>query len=327
MKALRPLLAALVLAASSGAAISDPHVPVLRVHLPRAVSVDGERLSLGMICVVQADDGAVADKAAAIAMGRAPWTNEGLAINRTTILGRLAANGLTREKVHFSGAEQVVVTRNEQTLSSDRLVKAAEEYLGKARPAPAGSFWRLLRRPRDVSVPAGSPVALEPRMAKHGVPREARIDVAATSGGKKLAVSTVVFRMAYRRRQLVATRDIAPGGVISPENTQLRTVSSDHPEPADWAAPYGQRAARIIPVGTVVRTSLVRPAKTDVLVRRNDSVLMQITGTLFQITALGLALENGGEGDLIKVRNVDSNRVVVARVVRDGTVRPLCGER
>ncbi|KPJ76031.1 MAG: hypothetical protein AMS14_02625 [Planctomycetes bacterium DG_20] len=327
MKALRPLLAALVLAASSGAAICDPDAPALRVHLPRAVSVDGERLSLGMISVVRADDDAVAGKAAAIAMGRAPWSKETLAIDRTTILGRLAANGLPRSEVRFSGAEQVVITRNEEVVASDRIVKAAEAFLGKMRPAPAGSNWRLLRCSGDVCVPAGSRVALEPRMAKHGVDREAVVEVVAKSDDRMLTVSTVVFRMAYRQRQLVATADIPAGGVVTPENTDIRSVTGDYPEPADWAAPYGQRAARLIPVGSVVRTGLVRPATTEVLVRRNDTVLMRITGTLFQITALGEALENGGEGDLIKVRNVDSKRIVVARVIHDGTVQPVCGER
>lgn len=327
MNVLRPLLAALVLAAASGAAICDPDAPTLQVHLPRSVSVDGERLSLGMISVVQAGDDAVAGKVAAIAMGRAPWAKERLAINRTTILGRLAANGLSRGEVHFSGAEQVVVTRNEQAISPDRIVKAAEAFLDKTRPAPTHSCWRLVRRPTGVSVPAGSRITLEPRMVEHGVHREARLEVAATSGDKTLAASTVLFRLGYRQRQLVAARDILEGAVITPENTELRTVTGDAPEPADWAASYGQRAARMIPAGTVVLTGLVRPAKADVLVRRNDSVVMRITGTLFQITALGQALENGGEGDLIKVRNADSKRVVVAKVIHDGTVQPICGER
>jgi len=327
MNVLRPLLAALVLAAGSGTAICDPDAPTLQVHLPRSVSVDGERLSLGMISVVQAGDDAVAGKVAAIAMGRTPWSKERLAINRTTILGRLAANGLSRDKVHFSGAEQVVVTRNEEVISSDRIVKAAEAFLVKTRPAPTYSCWRLLRRPTDVSAPAGIGITLEPRMLKHGVHQQARLEVAATSGGKTLATSTVLFRLAYRQRQLVAARDIPPGGVITPENTELRTGTANSPEPPDWAAPYGQRAARLIPAGAVVRTGLVRPAKADVLVRRNDSVVMRITGNLFQITALGQALENGGEGDLIKVRNVDSKRVVVARIIRDGTVQPVSGER
>ena len=327
MNVLRPLLAALVLAAASGAAVCDTDAPALQVHLPRSVSVDGERLSLGMISVVQAGDDTVAGKVAAIAMGRAPWSKERLAINRTTILGRLAANGLSRDKVHFSGAEQVVVTRNEEVISSDRIVKAAEAFLEKTRPAPIYSCWRLLRRPTDVSVPAGTRITLKPRMLKHGVHPQARLEVAATSGDKTLATSTVLFRLAYRQRQLIAARDVPAGGVITPENTQLRTVTGDSPEPPDWAASYGQRAARMIPAGTVVRTGLVRPAKAEVLVRRNDSVVMRITGTLFQITALGQALENGGEGDFIKVRNVDSKRVLVAKVIHDGTVQPVCGER
>ena len=72
---------------------------------------------------------------------------------------------------------------------------------------------------------------------------------------------------------------------------------------------------------------MVRPAKGEVLVRRNKSVVMRIAGNCFQVTALGQALEDGREGDLIRVRNADSKRVVVAKVTDDGTVQPVFGER
>lgn len=164
-------------------------------------------------------------------------------------------------------------------------------------------------------------------MAPHSVRGQAKVEVAAVAGGRRLAVSSIVFRMAYRSRHLVAKRDISPGGVITPENTDIRTATAEDPETADWAAAYGQRAVRMIPVGAVVRPGLVRPVKAACLVRRNESVVMKISGAGFQITALGQALEDGRQGDLIRVRNVDSKRVVVAKVTDDGTVQPVFGER
>ncbi len=327
MKTAQVIRAALVLATVSCVALADNGGPSLRVHLPRTISVDGERLCLGVISLVRADDDTLARKASAIAMGRAPWSKEKLVINRPTILGRLATHGVSRDEVGFSGAEKVVVTRNEEVVKSERIVNAAKAFLATTRPAPDGCRWRLIHPPNDLYAPAGSDVLLKPRMVSHGARGEAKVEVVVTAAGKTLAVSRVVFRMTYRNRRLVATRDILPGGVITPENTELRTTVTDDSEPVDWAAPYGQRAIRLIPPGAVVRTSMVRPAKGEVLVRRNKSVVMRIAGNCFQVTALGQALEDGREGDLIRVRNADSKRVVVAKVTDDGTVQPVFGER
>jgi flagella basal body P-ring formation protein FlgA len=41
---------------------------------------------------------------------------------------------------------------------------------------------------------------------------------------------------------------------------------------------------------------------------------------------MGKAMEDGKAGDMIKVRNIDSQRVVLARVAADGTVEPLLNE-
>lgn len=135
MKAARVLLAAIVVVTVGGAALVGDVSAALQVHLPRIVGVDGERLSLGMISLVRAGDETLAEKVGAIAMGRAPWSKEKLVIDRPTILSRLATHGVGRDEVRFSGAEKVVVTRNEEVVKSERIVKAAEAFLAKTRPA------------------------------------------------------------------------------------------------------------------------------------------------------------------------------------------------
>jgi flagellar basal body P-ring formation protein FlgA len=60
-----------------------------------------------------------------------------------------------------------------------------------------------------------------------------------------------------------------------------------------------------------------------VAVHRNENVVMRIKGDGFLLTAMGLALEDGRPGAMIKVRNVDSGRVVMAKVAADGAVEPV----
>ena len=50
---------------------------------------------------------------------------------------------------------------------------------------------------------------------------------------------------------------------------------------------------------------------------------MSVRGLGFRISGKGLALQDGRPGDCVRVRNIRSQRIVVANVRRDGTVEPL----
>jgi flagella basal body P-ring formation protein FlgA len=60
-----------------------------------------------------------------------------------------------------------------------------------------------------------------------------------------------------------------------------------------------------------------------VAVRRGETVVMRLRGPGFLLTGLGQALEDGRPGGFIKVRNVDSSRVITAKVAADGSVEPV----
>ncbi len=312
-------------APSPAAAVAVP--PPVHIYLPRTVAVEGETIRLGDIAVVRSADAALRSACEAVPMGRAPWSGERLVLDRRTLLARLASRGLGAERFRFSGAEEVAVTRAEAVTGPDRLVETARAWLDRVRPAPRGCRWRVLRQPKPIRTPAGAKVALTARGVPHGVGGEVRVRVEARCGERSLGGSDVIFRLTYPRRRLVARRDIAPGEVVTPENTRLETYESDRPDPGTWAAAYGARAARLIPAGTEVTAGRVLRPEYEVVVHRNKSVVMSLVGPLFRITALGKALEDGRPGDLIKVQNVDSGRVVLARVAADGTVEPVLAER
>jgi flagella basal body P-ring formation protein FlgA len=41
------------------------------------------------------------------------------------------------------------------------------------------------------------------------------------------------------------------------------------------------------------------------------------------ITAVGKTMQDGRAGDYIKVRNADSQRIILARISEDGSVEPV----
>ena len=134
---------------------------------------------------------------------------------------------------------------------------------------------------------------------------------------------TVIFRLKYNCRTAVTLVELGAGEVISPENVKIEKAVSNYPEPANWSPPYGLITKRRVPTNTALRPNMVGPVKPAVIVERNQTVILRIKNPGLLITAIGKAMQNGRTGECIKVRNVDSQRIIFAKVNEDGTVEPV----
>jgi flagella basal body P-ring formation protein FlgA len=122
---------------------------------------------------------------------------------------------------------------------------------------------------------------------------------------------------------VVTLVDIPAGAVIGPENVKIEKHVSDYPEPANWVLPYGLVAKRRLAAKSVVLSSMVEPVKPPVVVKRNQNVVIRIDMYGLVITAMGKTMQDGRAGEYIRVRNVDSRRIILAKVSEDGTVEPV----
>lgn len=298
----------------------------LLIYLPRDVSVETGTIRLGAISVVRSADRELAEKAQAVSLGRSPWPKERILLHRRTILSRLACCGIPAASVRITGAPKVAVTGKQKIISRDRIRSCAESYLKSRPPEPPGCKWRLVRLPEEMLLAAAREVDLKAELAK-GAPRHhVKVRVAAGSDGRELAASEVLFRLVYPTQQAVVTKPLAPGQRITPENIKIETVMTLNPPDGDWTPPYGMLSTTSLSAGTVVRPGLVLPPRPAVVVRRNQNVVMKIEGPGFTVTGLGQALRDGRPGEFIKVRNIDSKRIIVAKVALDGTVKPVFKE-
>lgn len=294
----------------------------LCLHLPRAVRVKCRNLQLASIAAVRGGDPALAAKAVKVSMGRAPLSGEKIVIDRTTILSRLASLGFNAAAVRITGARRVEVTRDEATIEAGRLIESAESLLQKSRPGPAGCGWRLVRRPKSLVVPAGEKVSLKSRLAAGAPAGYVKVEVSAAGDKRERARTAILFKLVYPVRQTIATKGIAVGQAITPDNAKIRLVHVESRPRSAWTCPYGMLSARAIPIGRVIQPGMVRANRPAIVVRRNQRVTMKIEGIGFTVTAIGQALQDGRPGESIKVRNIDSKRIISAKVAFDGTVVP-----
>jgi flagellar basal body P-ring formation protein FlgA len=298
----------------------------LHVHMPRTVRLEGKDIRLGALAIVRGPDEKLVAKASKIAMGRLPWSQEKMVIDRRTILSRLAANGIKGANVRLTGAEKVIVTRRDVVFSADKLVKVAEAFIKKTCPVPGQCQWRLLRKPEVLLVPEGGEIKLLPRLAGKLQGGYVCVEVVALNDKREIGVARIPFKQLYRMRQLVAVRSIPSGGIITSDNTKITLISVAN-KPPEWRSPYGMACIQAVRAGDVIRPSLWKAKKPIVVIKKNGAVQMKIQMTGFIIVTNGQALQDGRIGDVIRVRNVDSKRIVMASVAPDGTVTPLYNKR
>ncbi len=181
-----------------------------------------------------------------------------------------------------------------------------------------------IRMPKDLVVRgADKDIKLLPRLAGSGARNQARVQIAVFVGGREIAVREVTFRLKYNRRRAVTLVEFGAGAVISPENIKIESTVSNYPEPADWSPPYGLVTRRRVAANTVLRPDMVGPVKATVIVERNQTVVIRVERPGLLVTAIGKTMQQARAGDYIKVRNVDSRRIILAKVNEDGTVEPV----
>ena len=298
----------------------------LRIHLPREVTIKDDTISLGEVSIIRGNlrEGGLAAKANKITLGRISVPGQKIVIDRSMVLSRLACNGIPASKVTLTGAEKITVKRQQQIIKGSEFVELASAFLKKNLPAGSVRQWDPIRIPKDLAVPEKSKdIKLSPRLVKNIARNQAKVQIVVVENGKQIGKCEVTFRLKYNCRRAVTLVDIPAGAVISSENVKMESTISSHPEPANWRPPYGLIAKRRLPANTVLQPHMFGPVKPVVIVGRNQNVVIRIERPLLLVTAIGKAMQDGRAGEYIKVRNLDSQRIILVKVNEDGTVEPV----
>ena len=146
--------------------------------------------------------------------------------------------------------------------------------------------------------------------------------LAVVSAFAAASVAASAFAALAQETVVVPTRVIYPGETVTTADVQsvaLRRSKAGLPPIAfDRDEVEGRVARRTLLPGRLIALSSLRDAYA---VEPGKPVQVQfIQGTL-TISAVGVPLQAGSAGDLIRVRNIDSGVVFSGTVMADGTVR------
>lgn len=141
--------------------------------------------------------------------------------------------------------------------------------------------------------------------------------------GLAVRSANLAVRVNLYRQVLVATRRLKRGEPLDSTMFTLarREVSDLRSEPVtSFERLTDMCVSRTIKNGDILLAPLL--TKYD-LIKRGDLVQIEYDRLAVKLTASGEAKEAGGRGDLIKVKNLSSNKTIIAEVKDDQTVEVL----
>ena len=235
------------------------------------------------------------------------------------LVERAGAAELTLPPDGFLGRQDILNALSRQGIGGIRLrlvmpprveVRLDESLSGIIKRL-SGWPWQVEAEPLG-PVPPGLPIS-PPSIAPGSGSVTLKYDDGA-GGGRTLAV-----RLKWQRPAVVAARPVERGTVLTAGDLAIQTVRVLRSTPLASSPDevLGKAVRRNLAAGEPIALNLLSDSP---IIQRGDSVIISFRTPGFSIEVRGQALDGGVEGDLIRVRNLQSKNVIQAVVVAPGRV-------
>lgn len=219
-------------------------------------------------------------------------------------------NYLRRAGINARVLNDVVVKREGEKLSSEEIIKAAEEAYKKAYPDITINIEQV-RFSHDMFAEKQENFSIKIDTSKFGT-TYAEVH----NGFKKTQV--YMYVRAYRKGY-VATERIKPGeslaGKVRPEMVEI-TMSRQ----SILLNPDGLVAAKIIAKGKTITADQVREMPA---LSKGETVRLIYDNGLIKIETVGIAEENAFIGKPVQVRNTTSQKIITAYYIGGGVAKAM----
>jgi len=311
----------------SSLVIASGESEMLRVYMPRDIAISDAIITLGEVAIIRSEKQEMIDKAGSLQLGQFSSVGQKIVIDRAMMRSRMACEDIDISKLEITGAKETVVTQKHIFIESAKLVEVAEMVLKDAAKPVSVTSWAPIRVPRDFAINSSSKnIEFQTSIVNSNVPSCTKVQIDIFVDDVKVDTKTVTFRYQFTCRRAVATSVIAAGSTINADNVKIEEYKSTQPQRADWKSPYGLIARRKISANSIIHNGMVATETAEVLIKRNDNVIVRVERPGMKISAIGRALEDGRAGQCVKVRMIisaTSQRVIFARIKSDGTLSPI----
>jgi flagella basal body P-ring formation protein FlgA len=292
--------------------------PTIRVEGRADAVVTDKSIRLGD--VAQIDSPNIQDDEAVIllkkiSVGVSPKAGESVTLEGSTVLERLRDEGVRLDSIRYSLPRNITVTRAFREVKLDELERALASFLSKGEKQVDV---KQLVVDRPIRVPTDS-LGLEVVALQATRPGHIGIDYKSVAGSDEVRFQLKAFADEWRLMP-VASRPLVKGATVTASDVHLvkvngTSVGRDSIE--NLGDIVGRNLTKDIGQGEMFKASVVT---VPAVVTAGSRVIVVFRQSRLEVTASGIALENGGMGQDIRVRNESSKKVIVGKVTDPGLV-------
>jgi flagellar basal body P-ring formation protein FlgA len=208
------------------------------------------------------------------------------------------------------------------SMGEKEIKDAVKSYIEENAPWPKDRIRvEFLAAIPEAAITAGSSTCqVRSRAGESYIGRTAFV-VRFSKGDTFLREETIRVRIEVLTDVVVTTNGIARDALIDPIDVTVKkkwldTVTSG--VVTDVNEVGGKKAAMRINAGTEITKHMLRSVP---VVKKGEVVRIVLESGPMSISAVGLCQEDGGQGDLVRVENTSSKKIIFARVMGRSTVK------
>lgn len=290
----------------------------LSVELRAEALVDHGRIALADVAVIHAD-GAQAAALGSIELGRVPRVGYVERLSRGQIEQAIRRTTARAGAISWQGATAVAVRPRAQTVPAHTLSQAAVAALQQHLAGMSGRTTISVEAPpADVLVPVGQlelhtrALPAQPRNGRAPVWIDLRVN------GELYRSVVVQLNVSVHQQAYLARHAIDAGELVTAADFEIAAADvagTDALPTQQPLAPF--RAARALRTGQALTSAAMLPSGT---VLRGDQVRLTIRAGAIGIDAAGVAMDDAGTGQPVRVRPSGSQDIVIGRLGPSGAV-------
>ncbi len=320
-KTLTTSLACQLLILTSWAAAALCADAMSQIELRAQVAVNTPMVRLSDIAHIRSQDPELRRQLQCIEIVRSPLMGRTRWVMKDQVERRLHQQGIDAQQYHLLSSGPTKVSRKTTTLAADKIRSAVVTHIQKYAPwKPEQLRIGAVKFQRDLNVPPGK-VSITVQAPKHSdwlgaIPFRVKVNV---NGHlvHKLSVATTIevwSDVVLAAKPLGKYQPITQQCVKVVRMNLARVPASAILNPKDV---MGQRARRNIAINTVLRSDQI---EMPPLVKIGDLVQAVAETADLKITVKAMVKESGGKGEMVRVLNLRSKKIVYAQVVDAQTV-------
>lgn len=293
----------------------------IEIVIPEKVFVNSPQLTLGDIAEITGDDYDRISILKKVSLGSAPLPGNSMLLTNEILGMRMSGVPFNYSDVTWYVPENITITASSQIITGQELITVAQNYIKNNISGEITDYTiECINAPQDIAIRQGekSFKIILPYGIRYNFPTNVVIDVMVDN----LLVKKVDLRFNIKRFEqvVVLSKPLLPNQIINNDDLSIvRMDVSKMPQGyiKDADKIVGKVVLRVLPTDTVINAGMLY---NPIIITKSSTVSIIYQNGSIEVTAVGTAIQDGREGEMIRVQNEISKKIISAVVVDKNTV-------